>query len=213
MTTSSDVTNPVIFWASRSFLIRRHIAMSRRIGLSARNGAPPLLNTIGNKTRTASKDAPALDDPPLSTDDEDELASEATVPDDQPKSPIKQKDFRSAIGSLTNDSDSSDDNRIARADIKPTTFTRSRKAAKPTDSPDEISLPAKSKRRRISPSPDHEEAKAEAPTSSGEHLRSKYGFVERKQSKATYGRRGTSSQGSQTGQGQHCHSQLKILLF
>lgn len=185
--------------------------MSRRIGLSDRNGAPPLLNTVGNKKRTTSQAPPALDDPPLSTDDEDELASEATVPDDQPKSPIKQKDFRSAVGSFTSDSDSSDDDRIARADIKPTSFTRSRKAAKPTDSPDEIALPVKSKRQRLSQSPARNNAKSEAPASSGEHLRSKYGFVERKQSKATYGRRGTSSQSSQKEQGPYSHSQTEIL--
>ncbi|KAK2600226.1 hypothetical protein QQS21_005022 [Conoideocrella luteorostrata] len=114
----------------------------RRVGLSNRQRAPPLLTTIGGsstaKPSKKIKIPESIDDPPVSSDEEadstlfgDKTPEETTAPhkpitiSKRPgKSPPKKSNARRIPQREAVDSSSSGDELAARGDIKGTTFSR-----------------------------------------------------------------------------------------
>lgn len=166
--------------------------MSRRVGLS--NNAPGLLSIVGNRPRRAPNAPVADDDPPVSTDSEDDTATEGTLEaskaSERAASPKRKTSFLPPLPPIGSDSDSSDYGTTQRGSIKPTRFTSTREKAEGEDE----KFPTK--RRKLSDSPERQTTRKLTP---GTHLMDKWAFTAKKKSKATYGKRAQSSQSSQPG--------------
>ncbi|KAM3447405.1 hypothetical protein MY3296_008756 [Beauveria thailandica] len=176
--------------------------MSRRVGLTA--NAPGLLKTVGNRTRAPTRApmrAPARapvadDDPPQSSDYEEDSLSEGTVQaaksSDRAASPPRKVSMRRPPSPLDSDSHSSADERLERAAIKSTDFASKSSQAKTT----------LTKRQRVSKLPEPELPQPKEKLKPGNHLRTKWGHAAQPKVKNKYGRHARSSQSSQPGSSQ-----------
>lgn len=186
---------------------------ARRVGLSNRQTPPSLLSKF--KIPAKLKIPKAFDDPPVSSEDEDEDTSLAdTLQNATPRSTTPSK--TSQISKRTNgkakvplidSSESSGDERAARASIKSTTFgttrrlepsreTRSKRKESPVRRADDLK-DLDTKRRKtgeVGSRNQRKEPGSTPPPSSGEHLRDKLGFTKTRKSKVTYKKRDNSSQ-------------------
>ncbi|KAG8421689.1 hypothetical protein J3458_003543 [Metarhizium acridum] len=182
----------------------------RIVGLSKRDATTPLLSNFrdGPKQKVAKN----VDDPPVSSDDEDEDSTLGTdIPTNamsQSKSPVKGSQTSRARNTKTllsfvdsSDSSGEGDERAVRASIKSTSFgtprqTRSKRKDSPIEQA-ENSEDLDSKRRKTGVAPQRTQRKEPGntpPTSSGEHLKDKLGFTKTRKPKATYKKKGQSSQ-------------------
>lgn len=190
---------------------------TRRIGLSRQQKPPSLLSKFREQApglSRAEKRAESIDDPPLSTEDEDDIDSDDARSLKVPApltSPLSRKN-EGAHGKVTfrplDDVESSGDEQAARGDITTTKFTSARKdgnpgrvtrstrAKSPAAQTARISKRAHTKRHGLRNRSGEEEASPSAtpPTSSGEHLRDERGFTKGKKPKVTYRRKGALSQ-------------------
>jgi hypothetical protein len=192
----------------------------RRVGLSNRQKPPSLLTQ--HKPPLKIKEPKSFDDPPVSSDDEEDeedadLGADFRKAISQGRSPSKPKasdkgrntkKISNFVGSSDSSESSGDGNeRVARAGIKRTTFGANKRSettretrGKRKESPirQENGLEdLDSKRRKTgenSRSAPGKASKDNPPPSSGEHLRDTLGFTKIKKSKATYKKRGNSSQ-------------------
>ncbi|KJZ76586.1 hypothetical protein HIM_03922 [Hirsutella minnesotensis 3608] len=189
----------------------------RRCGLSSRQQPAPLLSRVKGRPTLPNK-APVADDaPPMSTDDEDsEPAGEADLSGKEDNERLSG--HKSSLGSrnqsgteIVDSSDSSGDERAARASIKQTTFGRpsqpgaQKRARNGSSLIDDIESEGSApedplrgnKRSRQSSSSStfgRNKASNPAPTSSGKHLTNDLGFTKLKSSKVTYQRRRKATQ-------------------
>ncbi|KAM3503883.1 hypothetical protein MY10362_003914 [Beauveria mimosiformis] len=172
--------------------------MSRRVGLTA--NAPCLLKTVGNRPRRATRAPPrapvADDDPPQSTDYEENSLSEGTVQaaksSDRAASPKRKVSIRRSPSPLDSDFHSSADERLERAAIKSTDFASKSSQAKTT----------LTKRQRVSKLPEPDRPQPKEKLKPGNHLAKKWNHSAPNKAKTKYGRRTRSSQSSQPGSSQ-----------
>ncbi|KHN93849.1 uncharacterized protein MAM_08271 [Metarhizium album ARSEF 1941] len=190
---------------------RGYKAPVRRVGLSKNQAPSQLLSVINSVPR--HKAAKNVDDPPVSSGDEDE---DTTLSTDSPTNVMTQRKSApkgsptgrarktKTLSSLVDSSDSSGegDDRAARANIKSTSFGITRKIrSKRRDSPVEPAEDSEdldSKRRKTGAAlqrTQRKEPRSTLPTNPGEHLKDELGFTKIRKSKATYKTGKQSSKG------------------
>lgn len=202
---------------------------ARRIGLSNRQTPPSLLSNF--KLSAKLKVPQAFDDPPVSSEDEEEDTGLAGPPKNA-KPPSKTPSKGSQISKRANgktktplidSSESSGDERAARASIKSTTFsrttrsetsqeTRSKRKESPVERADDLKDLDTKRRKTGEAGPRNRRKKSGStpPPSSGEHLRDKLGFTKTRKSKLTYKKRDNSSQEPVVKKGSTRKSQLPL---
>ncbi|EQL00717.1 hypothetical protein OCS_03578 [Ophiocordyceps sinensis CO18] len=105
----------------------------RRVGMAKYQNIPPLLSKIGNKSRDTTKPSPKVDEPPLSSEDEEDVedveavgisqcggsnASQDSTHGQRPGSRLIMR------GALLNSPSNSNDEKTARGSIAQTKFSR-----------------------------------------------------------------------------------------
>lgn len=201
--------------------------MSRRVGLSRASKAEPLLKRIEGRQKPAKQpaddDAPPLStDESASEQEEDSIFDELST---RPNDLVLGSSKRTKTATLPELEPSSDEDQRRKISIKRTTFKTTRdssdKRSGRTDTKDrDPELKAKhnsAKTEKKSERPKRLRLPSEeAPTpykgtsrpprtttalgtfkKTGGHLKDEHGFVKVKQSKATYGKKGSSSQEAQ----------------
>lgn len=197
----------------------------RRIGLSSQQNPPRLLNKIRNISDRPPvkqlKVPKAIDDPPVSSDDEDgtetgnDLEAERTKRSPAKKLQGRRSPANRPTGSILDGSETSGDERAAKASIKRTTFgssnpagasrmgTRSRRRDALKDEESRSVSPSKKRRLNETTSDGHkndfgnsssQNRSGKTPPSSGEHLKDSRGFTKIRRSKVTYKKSHSSSQ-------------------
>ncbi|UNI15111.1 hypothetical protein JDV02_001677 [Purpureocillium takamizusanense] len=183
---------------------------SRVLGLSKNQRPPRLLSQVGKEsaqkpTFKQLKVPKAFDDPPLSSDEDDDQGTPVKAP--KPSSSGRCSGEDANVDALLNSSGSSGDERAARGRIQRTTFTgktgpvkRKSEEGDPETSQNADSanpMFATTKWRRLNgkgTTYGGNGSHSQTPASSAEHLQDERGFTKVKSSKATYGKRKPSSQ-------------------
>ncbi|KAG6098360.1 hypothetical protein E4U30_008046 [Claviceps sp. LM220 group G6] len=199
---------------------------SVRVGLSKRQRAPHLLSNFQESPSVEPKSKKlklpmAIDDPPVSSDEEDNQlgtrtpVSSAGTPQRNAhtirnfsKADIKKRSRAIDLSRSNAEDSSSGDELATRGDIQTTAFRKAqmgeasqcKTSRKRENSPDGsgknvIALGSKGQRKGEGTSAKgREKAAPTPPPSSGEHFTNAHGFVKTKKSKITYKKRGQSSQ-------------------
>ncbi|KAG5992950.1 hypothetical protein E4U52_002381 [Claviceps spartinae] len=199
---------------------------SVRVGLSKRQRAPHLLSNFQESPSVEPKSKKlklpmAIDDPPVSSDEEDNQlgtrtpVSSAGTPQRNAhtirnfsKADIKKRSRAIDLSRSNAEDSSSGDELATRGDIQTTAFrtaqmgeaSQCKTSRKRENSPDGsgknvIALGSKGQRKSEGTSAKgREKAAPTPPPSSGEHFTNAHGFVKTKKSKITYKKRGQSSQ-------------------
>ncbi|KAL3961784.1 hypothetical protein ACCO45_003307 [Purpureocillium lilacinum] len=186
---------------------------SRVLGLSKNQKPPPLLSQVGKEsakkpTFKQLKIPKAFDDPPVSSDEDDDQGT--PIKAQESSSSAKRSNEDADLDALLRSSGSSGDERATRGGIRRTSFrgkTGNAKRKSDDDDPDSsqsadhiTSTSASTKRRRVNgkgTTYGGGSGHSQAPASSAEHLQDERGFTKVRASKATYGKKKSSSQ-SQT---------------